>query len=102
MTPGSSWSGRARHRMRSRRLAGTGVWVTQHPYGRELLALVRQIVRESGEGTAPFDARGWLAAFLMAPSPALGGQLPVHLLDDAEARLQVRQLLLRMQSGAYG
>lgn len=46
---------------------------TQHPYGPAVLGLVRQILRESGEGTAPFVARGWLAAFLRARSPALGG-----------------------------
>lgn len=87
--------------MRSRRRAGDGLWVTHRPGGRELLALVYRIMRESGDRTVPFDARAWLGAFLRAPSPALGRRRPLDLLGDREGRHHVRRLLLRMQSGAY-
>ena len=102
MRPRSSFRRRARHRMRSRRCGGDGWWVTHHPDGRELLAIVQEIMRESGDRTVPFDARAWLGAFLLAPSPALAGGRPLDLLHDTEGRHHVRELLLRMQSGAYG
>jgi putative toxin-antitoxin system antitoxin component (TIGR02293 family) len=65
-----------------------------------LVGQVDQIVRESGtaEGFAP--AR-WTAAWLDRPHPALGGARPATLMDTAEGRGIVSDLVAQMQSGAY-
>lgn len=66
----------------------------------DLVGQVDQIVRESGslEG---FDAARWVAAWLDRPHAALGGARPGTLMDTAEGRSIVSDLVARMQSGAY-
>ncbi len=71
-----------------------------------LVGQVDQIVRESGspegtEGTEGFDAARWAAAWLDRPHPALGGVRPATLMDTAEGRGIVSDLVAQMQSGAY-
>jgi putative toxin-antitoxin system antitoxin component (TIGR02293 family) len=68
-----------------------------------ILRLVGQaeaIVNESGSA-AGFEAPRWLAAWLDRPVPALDGRRPGELMDTAEGRELVSNLLARMQSGAY-
>ena len=48
-----------------------------------------------------FDAALWLAGWLDAPCPALGGQRPSDYLDTNEGIQVVRGVLARMESGAY-
>jgi putative toxin-antitoxin system antitoxin component (TIGR02293 family) len=65
-----------------------------------LLGQVESMVEESGtiEG---FDASAWTADWLASPQPALGGNRPGDLMDTADGRALVSDLLARMQSGAY-
>jgi putative toxin-antitoxin system antitoxin component (TIGR02293 family) len=58
------------------------------------------MVKESGD-PRPFDAAKWMAGWLEEPQPALGGKRPAELMDTAEGRGIVADLLARMQSGAY-
>ncbi len=48
-----------------------------------------------------FDGPRWIAAWLERAHPALGGRRPGDLLDTADGRGLVRNLLARQQSGAY-
>jgi putative toxin-antitoxin system antitoxin component (TIGR02293 family) len=65
-----------------------------------LVAQVESIVRESGRPEG-FDAARWLADWLEEPNPALGGKEPAKLMDTADGRAIVSDLLARAQSGAY-
>lgn len=71
-----------------------------------ILAVVRLIgqadamVRESGDAGG-FDAPTWTAEWLQRPHPALGGRTPGELLDTADGRALVADLLAQQQSGAY-
>jgi putative toxin-antitoxin system antitoxin component (TIGR02293 family) len=65
-----------------------------------LLGQVEAIVAESG--TVPdFDSATWTAKWLDSSQPALGGRRPGDLMDTADGRTLVSDLLARMQSGAY-
>jgi uncharacterized protein (DUF2384 family) len=48
-----------------------------------------------------FEAAKWVAQWLQAPQPALGGKPPKSYLDTADGRDMVRNLLAQMESGAY-
>jgi len=65
-----------------------------------LVGQVHTLVEESGslEG---FNAAKWVAAWLDQPQPALGGKRPAELMDTADGRSIVSDLVARMQSGAY-
>ena len=71
-----------------------------------ILAVVRLIgradtmVQESGDPVG-FDAPRWTAEWLQHPHPALGGRTPGELLDTADGRALVTDLLAQQQSGAY-
>lgn len=65
-----------------------------------LVGQVDQIVKESGN-PQNFDAAKWVAAWLARPQPALGGKRPAELMDTADGRSIVSDLIARMQSGAY-
>lgn len=65
-----------------------------------LVGQVETIVRESGDPEG-FDAGRWVAAWLERPLPALGGRRPAELMDTADGRSIVSDLIARMQSGAY-
>lgn len=65
-----------------------------------LVGQVDQMVKESGN-PAGFDAAKWVAAWLDRPQPALGGKRPAELMDTADGRSIVSDLIARMQSGAY-
>lgn len=65
-----------------------------------LVGEVERIVRESGSAKG-FDAARWLAAWLDRPNAALGGRRPGGLMDTADGRGMVSDLVLRMQTGAY-
>lgn len=75
---------------------------TPPPFDR-LLALVEQIVRESGdpERARDFDSVAWLNAWLSSPAPALGGRAPAEYLMTPDGVDLVSQLLGAQQSGAY-
>jgi putative toxin-antitoxin system antitoxin component (TIGR02293 family) len=65
-----------------------------------LIGQVDTMVRESGD-PAGFDAARWIADWLQHPHPALGGRTPGELLDTADGRGLVSDLLAQQQSGAY-
>jgi putative toxin-antitoxin system antitoxin component (TIGR02293 family) len=65
-----------------------------------LVGQADSIVRESGVA-AGFSAAEWVAAWLQRPHPALGGKRPGELMDTADGRELVTDLLARQQSGAY-
>ncbi|MCC7051617.1 MAG: DUF2384 domain-containing protein [Gemmatimonadaceae bacterium] len=65
-----------------------------------LVALAGRMVQESGD-PAGFDAGRWTSHWLRTPAPALGGVPPMALMDTADGRAVVHQLLTQMQSGAY-
>jgi putative toxin-antitoxin system antitoxin component (TIGR02293 family) len=66
----------------------------------QLVGQVEQMIAESGDHNK-FDAGKWVAAWLATPLPALGGRCPGTLMDTAEGRALVADLVSRMQSGAY-
>lgn len=53
------------------------------------------------ESTPEFDAAKWLATWLAAPLPALGGATPASFMDTVEGQKYVGNLLEMAQSGAY-
>jgi putative toxin-antitoxin system antitoxin component (TIGR02293 family) len=65
-----------------------------------LVGQVESIVRDSGT-TEGFSAAEWVAGWLQRPHPALGGRSPGELMDTADGRELVTDLLARQQSGAY-
>ena len=65
-----------------------------------LVGQVEAMVRDSGNPER-FDAARWVAGWLQTPQAALGGQRPADLMDTAEGRELVSDLLARMLSGAY-
>lgn len=75
--------------------------LTEHEHAfQQLLELVQQLVRESGDPRG-FDAAAWLMAWMQQPNPALGHVTPAAFLERPQGFERVRVLLLRMQSGAY-
>ena len=65
-----------------------------------LVGQVSAMVRESGRPEG-FDAARWVADWLDEPQPALGGRRPAELMDTADGRTIVSDLIARMRSGAY-
>ena len=65
-----------------------------------LLGQVETMLAESG-GPEGFHAAAWMARWMDRPQPTLGGQRPGELVDTADGRALVSDLLARMQSGAY-
>lgn len=65
-----------------------------------LVGQLEAMIAESGDPDG-FDAPAWLAQWLRAPLPALGGIRPIELLDTMEGQSLVSQALARIQSGAY-
>lgn len=65
-----------------------------------LIGQADSIVQESGE-ISGFDAARWTAEWLQHPHAALGGRTPGELLDTADGRGLVADLLAQQQSAAY-
>lgn len=65
-----------------------------------LVGQVEQMVHDCGD-FEDFDAARWVAAWLDRPLPALAGSRPGALMDTAEGREIVANLVAQMQSGAY-
>lgn len=65
-----------------------------------LVGQADNIVRESGEPEG-FSAAEWVASWLQRSHPALGGRRPGELMDTADGRELVGDLLARQQTGAY-
>lgn len=53
------------------------------------------------ESNPTFDAAKWLATWLAAPLPALGGATPASFMDTVEGQKYIGNLLEMAQSGAY-
>lgn len=66
----------------------------------DMLDDVAAMVGRSGN-TQGFDAGKWLAGWLEAPNPALGGALPADYLDTMAGAQIVRGLIAQMETGAY-
>lgn len=58
------------------------------------------MVRESGDPQG-FNAAEWLSRWLRETLPALGGRMPITLLDPMASQALVSQTLSRVHSGAY-
>jgi putative toxin-antitoxin system antitoxin component (TIGR02293 family) len=67
----------------------------------QLIGQAQAIVNESG-GPEDFDAAAWVGHWLSEPHPVLGGRTPGELMDTAEGRSLVGDLMLQQQSSAYG
>lgn len=71
-----------------------------------LARLVGQVARMLDESTdsdaRTLDAAEWTASWLGRPNGALGGLRPAELMDNAEGRALVADVLARTESGAYG
>ncbi|MFM9967128.1 MAG: antitoxin Xre-like helix-turn-helix domain-containing protein [Burkholderiales bacterium] len=65
-----------------------------------LVGQVSAVVTQSGNPQG-FDAAKWVAAWLERPLQTLGGMRPAELMDTADGRAVVSDLVARMQSGAY-
>jgi len=65
-----------------------------------LVGQVSTLVKESGNPEG-FNAAKWVATWLDQPQPALGGKRPAEMMDTADGRGIVSDLVARMQSGAY-
>ena len=65
-----------------------------------LVGQADSIVRDSGTAEG-FSTAEWVSAWLQRPHPALGGRRPGELMDTADGRDLVTDLLARQQSGAY-
>ena len=65
-----------------------------------LIGQADSIVRDSGEAEG-FSAAQWVAGWLQRPHPALADRRPGELMDTADGRDLVTDLLARQQSGAY-
>ena len=66
----------------------------------KLVGQADSIVRNSGAPEG-FSAAEWVASWLQRPHAALGGRPPGELMDTADGRELVTDLLARQQSGAY-
>lgn len=67
-----------------------------------LEALIGQVEAMIDTENAPaFDAAKWLANWLAAPLPALGGATPGSFMDTVEGQKYMGNLLEMAQSGAY-
>lgn len=65
-------------------------------------AMIGQVEAMIDTENAPeFDAAKWLANWLAAPLPALGGATPGSFMDTVEGQKYVGNLLEMVQSGAY-
>lgn len=65
-------------------------------------ALIGQVQSMINTDSAPdFHAAKWLANWLAAPLPALGGATPASFMDTVEGQKYVANLLEMTQSGAY-
>jgi putative toxin-antitoxin system antitoxin component (TIGR02293 family) len=65
-----------------------------------LIGQVQAMIDEAGNPEG-FDAPRWMARWINAPLPALGGATPASYLDTVEGQKLVARLLAMMQSGAY-
>ena len=65
-----------------------------------LVGQVEAMLEEAG-GPKDFDAQAWLAQWLTAPVPALGGVRPIDLMGTMEGQALVSQTLAQIGSGAY-
>src|ERR1035437_7313984 len=66
----------------------------------KLVGQVQVMVEQSGDPRG-FDAAEWVASWITAPSPALGGDTPASYMDTSEGQELVSGLIAKMQSGAY-
>ncbi|WP_234484666.1 antitoxin Xre-like helix-turn-helix domain-containing protein [Noviherbaspirillum pedocola] len=65
-------------------------------------ALIGQVQAMIDADSAPdFDAAKWLASWIAAPLPALGGATPASFMDTVEGQKHIGNLLDMAQSGAY-
>jgi hypothetical protein len=53
------------------------------------------------DAPSDFSPTVWLGRWLRTPNPALAGERPLTLLDTADGRALVAQVLGSMESGAY-
>jgi putative toxin-antitoxin system antitoxin component (TIGR02293 family) len=65
-----------------------------------LVGQVEAMVKDSGNPEG-FNAAEWLSRWLREPLPALGGRMPIDLLDTMSGQALVSQALSRLQSGSY-
>lgn len=66
-----------------------------------LIGQVQAMVQASGTETEEFSAPRWFAGWIAQPVAALGGLCPQELLDTADGREALGNLLTQMQFGVY-
>lgn len=67
---------------------------------RQLVAQVQSMI-ESTAAASGFNADDWVAKWLRSPLPALGGSCPEEYMGTLEGQARIRELVARMESGAY-
>lgn len=68
----------------------------------QLVSMVERWTAELGDRTpAEFLPMAWLGQWLTTPNPALGDERPLALLDTAEGRTLVGNVLGSLESGAF-
>jgi putative toxin-antitoxin system antitoxin component (TIGR02293 family) len=66
----------------------------------KLVGQLLAIVQESGNPEG-FAAAAWMSNWLDSPVPALGGMVPINILDTMEGQALLSTTLAQAQSGAY-
>ena len=66
----------------------------------KLVGQVEAMIQDSGN-RPNFDARAWVARWLVEPLPAFGGARPIEFMDTMEGQGLVSAALAKAQSGAY-
>lgn len=68
----------------------------------QLVGIVERWAEELGDGAPEnFVPTTWLGRWLKTANPALGGAQPLQLMDTAEGRTLVTQVLESLETGAY-
>lgn len=67
----------------------------------ELINKVQDMLDPNNPEARNFDVAAWVWRWIRTPQPALGGEVPAHLMDTPSGRQSVMRVLGALASGAY-